>query len=305
MGFELRDLGYFAAVAEHGNLRRAAEALDLSQPALSKTLRRLEQAIGAKLVKRTPKGVELTTVGTAMLRHAQRLQVSRDDITREVADLSQGRVGYLRVGAGPGMAEDLLPATCGALLQDTTKVSFNITVATNDVLVPALRKGEYDLIVSGIPSSPHEDLVQEPLYEDKFAVVASARHRLAKRKSVSIANLSQEQWVLSATNVVSWRALHKAFEDYRLPPPRVALQSNSTSVRLRTVSRSHLLGFGSRRFIEQASHWLPLKEIRVKELAWSRSVGVSYRRNAYVSPLARRFIEILKTTAKEIATGNR
>jgi DNA-binding transcriptional LysR family regulator len=212
-----------------------------------------------------------------MLRHAQRLQVSRDDITREVADLSQGRVGYLRVGAGPGMAEDLLPATCGALLQDTTKVSFNITVATNDVLVPALRKGEYDLIVSGIPSSPHEDLVQEPLYEDKFAVVASARHRLAKRKSVSIANLSQEQWVLSATNVVSWRALHKAFEDYRLPPPRVALQSN----------------------------WLPLKEIRVKELAWSRSVGVSYRRNAYVSPLARRFIEILKVTAKEIATEKR
>jgi len=301
MGFELRDLGYFAAVAEHGNLRRAAESLDLSQPALSKTLRRLERAIGAKLVKRTPKGVELTTVGTAMLQHAQRLQLSHDDITREVADLGQGRMGYLRIGAGPGMAEDLLPATCVALLQDTTKVSFNITVATNDVLVPALRKGEFDLIVSGIPSLPHEDLVQERLYEDEFTVIASTRHRLAKRKSVSMADLSRERWALSATNVVSWRALHKAFEDHRLSPPRVALQSNSTSVRLQAVSRSNLLGFGSRRVMEQAARRLPLTEICVKELAWSRSVGVSYRRNAYVSPLARRFIEILKTTAKEIA----
>jgi len=298
---ELRDLEYFAVVAEHGNLRRAAEALDLSQPALSKTLRRLEQAIGAKLVKRTPKGVELTTVGTAMLQHAQRLQLSRDDITREVADLGQGRVGYLRIGAGPGIAEDLLPATCGAMLQDTTKVSFNITVATNDVLVPALRKGEYDLIVSGIPSTPHEDLVQEPLYADEFAVFASVRHRLAKRKSVPIADLSQEQWALSATNVVSWRALHNAFEVYCLPPPRVALQSNLTSVRLQTVSCSNLLGFDPRRFMKQATRRLPVTEIRVKDLAWSRPVGVSYRRIAYVSPVARRFIEILKANAKEIA----
>lgn len=302
---ELRDLEYFAVVAEHGNLRRAAEALDLSQPALSKTLRRLEQAIGAKLVKRTPKGVELTTVGTAMLQHAQRLQLSRDDITREVADLSQGRVGYLRIGTGPGIAEDLLPATCGALLQNTAKVSFNLTVATNDVLVPALRKGEYDLIVSGIPSTPHEDLVQEPLYTDEFAVFASVRHRLAKRKSVSIADLSQERWALSATNVVSWRALHNVFEVHRLPPPCVALQSNLTSVRLQTVSCSNLLSFDPRRFMKQAARRLPVTEIRVKELAWSRPVGVSYRRNAYVSPLARRFIEILKATAKEIEDEKR
>ena len=57
---QLRDLEYFAAVAEHGNLGRAAEALDLSQPALSKSVRRLELWAGTKLVQRTPKGVELT-----------------------------------------------------------------------------------------------------------------------------------------------------------------------------------------------------------------------------------------------------
>ena len=62
---ELRDIEYFAVVAEHGNLRRASEALGLSPPALSKSLRRLEESMQAKLVERTPKGVALTPVGAA------------------------------------------------------------------------------------------------------------------------------------------------------------------------------------------------------------------------------------------------
>ena len=87
---ELRDLEYFAVVAEHGHVGRAAEALGLSQPALSKSLRRLEKAMQAKLVKRTPKGVELTAVGSALHMHVHRLRLSLNDVVHEAADLSQG-----------------------------------------------------------------------------------------------------------------------------------------------------------------------------------------------------------------------
>ena len=64
---ELRDIEYFAVIAEHGHLGRAADVLGLSQPALSKSLRRLEQALQVKLVKRTPKGVELSAEGSVLL----------------------------------------------------------------------------------------------------------------------------------------------------------------------------------------------------------------------------------------------
>jgi len=64
---DFRDVEYFAVLAKHGHVGRAAEALGLSQPALSLSLRRLERSIQAKLVKRTPKGVELTSVGSALL----------------------------------------------------------------------------------------------------------------------------------------------------------------------------------------------------------------------------------------------
>ena len=75
---EFRDLQYFTVVAEHGNLRRAAEAIGISQPALSKTLRRLEKSAGTKIVERTPKGVELTAMGNALMTHAKRLQLAID-----------------------------------------------------------------------------------------------------------------------------------------------------------------------------------------------------------------------------------
>src|SRR4051794_27390345 len=102
---ELRDIEYFAVVAEHGHLGRAAAALGLSQPALSKSLRRLELALQAKVVTRTPKGVEITAEGSALLARARELQLSLRSIGREIADLSAGRVGHVRVGVGFPLAE--------------------------------------------------------------------------------------------------------------------------------------------------------------------------------------------------------
>src|SRR3954463_5506520 len=107
---ELRDIEYFAVIAEQGNVRRASELLDLSPPALSKSLRRLEDSLQAKLVKRTPKGVELTPVGSALAAQVQRIRLTLADVAREAADLSQGRAGHLRIGVGPGLADRLPPA---------------------------------------------------------------------------------------------------------------------------------------------------------------------------------------------------
>jgi DNA-binding transcriptional LysR family regulator len=298
---ELRDLEYFAIVAEHGNLRRAAEALDLSQPALSKSLRRLESSAQSKLVKRTPKGVELTAVGAALLAHARRLRLSLDDAGREIVDLSQGRLGRLRVGAGPSMADNVLPSACESLFKDAPNVTLKIAIATNDVLMPALRSGELDLTVSGIPTPPYEDLVQEHLYDDDLVVIASAHHRLARRKSVTMEELGRERWAL-AYNVLSERMLHRSFENYGLSPPEVAVEVSESSLRFHVVSTSNFLGFAPRGNLRVAKRRYQVVEIPVKGVSWLRQVGVSYREDAYLSPAARRFIDILKATAKKIST---
>jgi DNA-binding transcriptional LysR family regulator len=298
---ELRDIEYFAVVAEHGSIGRAAEALGLSQPALSKSLRRLEASMDAKVVKRTPKGVELTSIGSALLAQVHRLRLTLSDISREAADLSQGRAGHVRLGAAAGFALDLLPTACGALLKEAPKVTMKISVGDRDASLAGLRNGELDLAIITIQAPHHEELGKEHLFDEEFVVYVSANHRLAKRKQLTLADFVQERWVTGLISGPPERRLKQAFEDAGLPPPNIAVETAFLPIRYHLVAASDLLSFNSTRVVRYAAARLPIRELHVKDLAYTRPLGVYYRKDAYLSPAARRFIEILKATAKEIA----
>ena len=295
---QLRDIEYFAVVGEHLNVRRASEALGLSPPALSKSLRRLESQMHAKLVSRTPKGVELTAVGCALLAQVQRIRLTLGDVEREAADLSQGRAGHLRIGASPVHAE-LLTVAYTSLLKQAPNVTLAITVTDNDVMIPALRKGELDLIVNYLTDAPYEGCDTRRLYDDEIVVFASARHPLARKKVVTMAEIAHERWVLSPVNMLPSHWFYRAFQDLGHPPPRVAVESRAIRLRLQAVAASNLLGFLAERVVREAAAQFRLKELRVKEITWRRPVGVIYREGGYLSPAGRRLIEILKTTAKK------
>lgn len=294
---ELRDFEYFAVIAEHGHLGRAAESLGLSQPALSKSLRRLESAMQAKLVKRTPKGIDLTPAGSMLISQVGKLRLSLDDVMRAVADLSQGRAGQVRIGAGAALAAELLPTACGALMQASPRATLKISVETADNLVPVLLAGELDVVISIIAAPAYEHLVQEHLFDEHMVVVSSARHQLAGRQRVTLADLAQERWALSATNVASWQWMRRAFETKGLKPPRTAM-IGPTTLRLPIIAASDLIGFCATRTLRQLASQYGLTRLNAKELQWIRRIGVIYRKDAYLSPVAKRLIEIVKTTAR-------
>lgn len=293
---ELRDIEYFAVVAEHRNLRRASEALGLSPPALSKSLRRLEASLQAKLVERTPKGVALTPVGASLLSQVGRLRMTVSDVRRQAEDLSRGHAGHLRIGVGATTVEDV-PDACAALLQDAPNITAQIIVADNDVMVPALLKGELDLIFNVIPDRPYPGCAQEQLFEDVFVVCASPEHRLAKRKRLSPADLVHEHWTLSAPEVLNVQHLNRAFTSRALPAPRVAIEARPLRLRLQLCASTDLLSFSARRTLRLFAPRFRLKELRVYELEWRRAVGVIYRDAAYLPAAARRLVGLLKTAA--------
>ena len=304
MNINLRDIQYFAVVAEHKHLGRAAEAIGLSQPALSMCLRRLERGMDAKLVKRTPKGVELTASGEAVFAHARRLKLSVDDISREVTEISKGRAGHLRVGSGPGFMFDLLPAACNKLIRLAPGVTLKVIVLGRGDSLVELRAGKLDLVIAAIRRADDIDLVQEHLYDDEAVVYASVSHRLAKRKQVSLADLAQERWALTTDDTPTWNRVQQAFESNGLPSPRVTVETSSIAMRLPLIASSDLLGYSSRPVVRRAAPQLGLAEIKVKELAYTRKVGVIYRKDGYLAPVARRLVEMLKATAKEMAETN-
>jgi DNA-binding transcriptional LysR family regulator len=303
---ELRDIEYFAVVAEQMHLGRAAAILGLSQPALSKSLRRLELSLQVKLVRRTPKGVELTTEGSALLMRVQELRLAFQSVAREIADVSQGSVGHLRIGAGAVVSEHFLSASLAALLDHVPRARLKVVISDNDVMIPALRNGELDLIVNYIISPLPEGVISEHLFDDSQLVCTSAKHPLATKRRLTIADLEQEQWALSDPALESSVWLHRRFRDAGLRPVRIAFESRSVALRLRTVASSNLLTFASRGAIELAkSSGLRLAPLNVHELARSSRIGAIFRKEAYLPPIVGRFIEILKALAASEAVSQK
>jgi DNA-binding transcriptional LysR family regulator len=298
MPMELRDIEYFAVVAEHGHLGRAAAALGLSQPALSKSLQRLEAALAVKLVKRTTKGVALTAEGSVLLLRVRDLRLSLRNIAREIAEVSDGRAGLLRVGAGAAMAPEFLSSALSALLRDAPRTRLQVQIADNDTMVPALHDGELDVVVNFLRSA--EGLVCHRLYEEQFVVCASARHPLAGRSTVPLAALAGERWALASSEptLLAQRWLYQKFLDAGLRPPDIAFESRSAVLRLRMVGGSNLLTFASHSLVRQSATTSELAILPVRELAWSFPVAAIHRQEAYLPPALRRFVDVMRQAAR-------
>lgn len=297
---ELRDIEYFAVAAEHRHLGRAAATLGLSQPALSKSLQRLERALQVKLVKRTPKGIDLTHEGSVLLLRVRELRLSLQNVAREVKEVSEGRVSHLRIGTSLLIANGFLPNAAARLLISLPRTTLHVIASDNDLMIPALRSGELDAIVNYFPMVlTAEGLVREHLCEDEYVVCASTNHHLARQEVVTIADVANERWAISEPALLAPYRLFEKFRECGLPPPRIALQSRSPQFRLRVVASSDLLDLNCQSILKQIGRDIAVTTLRVRELTWPNSIGVTYRQEAYQSPAIRRFIEILKATAKE------
>jgi DNA-binding transcriptional LysR family regulator len=301
---ELRDIEYFEEIAEQRHLGRAADRLGLSQPALSKSLRRLEEAMQVKLFNRNAKGLELTAEGSLLLSRARDLRLSLRSVAREVSDVSEGRAGHLRIGVGPSIPTRLIASSLGKLLIDAPRISARVTISDADEIIPALRKGELDLNVNIMHASPPEGLRYVQLYEEDFVVCAAKAHRLSGRSQIRLEELSDARWALSEPVLPSQQKLRLVFEEQGLPRPQVALESRSLAVRLQAVESSDLLAYTSRRMIDQAlADGYALAVLPVPELLWRRPIGAIHRNEPYLHSAARRFIDILKVCSAEHRTA--
>jgi DNA-binding transcriptional LysR family regulator len=141
---------HFLGIAEHGNLARAAQALEISQPALTRSLQGLEKRLGAKLFERTARGMALTPIGEML--HTRLLGVSTllADAEAEMSQLASGAVGRVRIGVGHVVADQVRDALFPRLLLDRPAAKIELFNAINVTLYERLSQGELDFVISGL-----------------------------------------------------------------------------------------------------------------------------------------------------------
>jgi DNA-binding transcriptional LysR family regulator len=237
-----RRLQYFLAVYDHGSLGRAAAALDLTQPALSKTIHQLERELNVKLFDRTPKGLVPTVYGDTLSLHARAVDSELRHAAREIALLSGAAKGLVRIGTTPSLAGTVLPIAVRELRRERPGIELAVYEGLAQAHAPALRRGDLDLVVGGWTRGMGADLVSEVLREDVVRIVAHRGHPVADGPA-DLATLSRLTWVLPPHTEFWLDHLDRTFVSRGLPPPAPAVISNSAAFIVGMILRTDAVSY--------------------------------------------------------------
>lgn len=189
----------FREVARQGSFTAAATALQISQPAVSQHITRLEQEFGCVLLERSSRRVRLTSAGEVFLRYVETLLTGLAETRRELAALACSDSGPLRVAVFPSAVATFVPAAVGALRERFPKVSVLMTELDPPQALPRLLAGDVDLAVCydypSVATLPDPRLRIASLAVDRMAVAVPADAVETRRGPVPLADLAAEQWI--------------------------------------------------------------------------------------------------------------
>ncbi len=197
MAIELRLWRSFLTVAEERNFRRAADRLGVSQPALTKQMQELEARLGVTLLRREPRGIELTEAASAHLDEVGDLIASADRLERSFRAAEAAAAEDLTIGAREYISRRFLPRAIQSARQSFPSLRATVEEMSAVEAAAAAADGRVDL---GIALSPvaEPNLVAKPIISGRWMIVLPEEHRLAERDQVSVEALASEQLVLFA-----------------------------------------------------------------------------------------------------------
>jgi DNA-binding transcriptional LysR family regulator len=292
---QTQQMRHVAALIEHKSLARAARVLGISQPALSKSLRRLEAHLGVQLFERTARGVVATEFGRELAQHARAIAIEMTEAERAVRAIRDGREGRIAIGSAPSVIASVLPIATARLLAGNDDLKVTVVGGLHDRLFEWLRAGEIDAVLSNLVDQPgNSDLVEERLFVDRVVVACRPGHPLRQRRAPPPAELARYRWVLPATSIVTRQHLEQCVLAAGLEPPRIAIETNALAFMRAMLLETDCLGYLPSVTLEPGRECAGVVPAGVSWLDWNRPVGLTLRRRSVLSPACRRLIDELR-----------
>ena len=294
-----RHLALVVALDAHRSLRKAAAEIALTQPAATKLLHDLEDALGAPLFERHAWGMSPTPYGETLVRHARGML---NDLAQAHADITAqraGALGSLRVGGVTGSVPRFIAPAIGALRAAHPRLRVYALVNTSEVLVDALRRGELDVAVTPRPPDDElEGLETHALADEALTIVARAAHPLARKRSVALAALSVLTWIVPPAGSPLRRDFDAIHAAANARPPTDLIETVSivaTLALLQTSDALSLLPEGLARHYEAPGL---LARLAVTLPGAGTRYEVMTRASRALAPAAQAFVEALARLAR-------
>ena len=294
-----RNLRAFLSVARRGNLTAASEEIGLTQPAVTKTIRRLEAEVGAELFERNARGMLLNDAGRRFLRRAEAIENQYQFVAEEMAALHRREKAVLRVVAGVAYQAGLATRMAARLVPEFPETLIDLRAGLVEASKPELMRGEIDLIAGALSGPPPDGIVTRPLMPVDVVVFAGPNNPLHNAAEVSLRELGAFPWITFQRDGYTERRLERAFDDLCLPPPRTAIVANSIHACLEIVAASDALTAAAHPILPVAEA-LGLRQLPLRQPLWSFVSGLWLRESALDFPVIRRAAEILEELSAEV-----
>lgn len=295
MPLDPRHLNAFISVSEQGSIGRAAAELSLTQPALSRIIKRLESQLGVPLFELLPTGMVLTLYGRSLLPYAKLLKTESAHAIEEINALRGVSRGTVRIGAVASAITMLLPSAIEKLLARSPDLRFQVVEAVEDKLAIALANHDIDIAVgANIPESEDVMRIAEHEFCDTCRVIASSRHPLQLRRKLTVRDVVDQPWVMPPRDSPPRQQLEQLMISLGVSPARVAVETRSASAIRALVVRTHFLS------------WLPeplyateetaglIRALPIDGMVLRRRFFVYRRRRGFTPPAAGKLLEELR-----------
>lgn len=297
----LRHLEIVAEVYDSRSILKASKRLNVTQPAVTKAVKDIENTLALQLFERTTRGLIPTVYGEIFARHAKTVLAQLRYAAEELENLRVGYSGHVTVGTVMAASASLLPEAIAMLKKERPAVAVTIMDGTYDVLLPALLVGDIDMVLGRLPEAGRQQgLIYEDIHAEPICLAVRKDHPLAARKSLTLADLVDQPWVFPVQESSLRRQIEKMFIDESLPLPRNVIASMSTLVNRVLLRKSDCIAIlpyhVARDDVEQGL----LKLLPVKLGNLQTPVGAIVRAPGDLPPAARALMECVKIVGREL-----
>ena len=293
MDIKPRHLLYLAAIGEYGSFVRAAKALHISQPALSLSVKRIEDITSVRLVNRGRNGAQLTPAGELLARRGNEVDAAISAATEDVGLLSRGISGKLRVGGTPLATNTVIPDVIGRILDLTRDVAISVVEGLDEDLLDMLSRNELDVVL-GAPGTLASRLAftTTPLFSAKTVLATRPGHPLLAKKHVFLAELENLLWAMPPKGGAFRNQIEALFTINSTPFPQRTIEASSIHVLKRIVRLSDAVTLAARQIVADDLDLGRLDCIEISEPIAVRTFGIHTRRERDIGDLARLFHDV-------------
>jgi DNA-binding transcriptional LysR family regulator len=294
----LRHLHTFVAVAQQGTLGRAAETLNLSQPALSKTLNELEELAGARLFERGRLGAQLTTLGEQFLVHAVKVLDALNHAGQSFNAPQPGRPVVIRLGALTTAAMGMLPQILDRFHEQQPNTTVQVATLHNNVLLAGLRAGEFDIGIGRMADSEMmAGLSYELLFLESLKLVVRPEHPLLS-DNVTLSRAMQWPVVISPEGTAPRRLAQHMLDEQGCSLPANCVETSSTSLARQLALRYDYVWFVPSGAIKEDLSHNAVTALPINSPGPGEPVGIITRSGHHLSLSA----EVLLATIRKFHT---